>query len=121
MMARRTSSRRWIQGAIKRPGQLKRDLGIPQNEKIPTGLLRKAAKEPGKIGQRARLALQLRGANPRRRATNPRRRRTVSKQTLIPAKLKRMANGRYKVLVSPGTLERMRIVRINPRKRKRRR
>lgn len=50
----------WIQKAIKRPGQLHRDLGIPQGEYIPTSVLRKAAKKKGKVGQRARLALTLR-------------------------------------------------------------
>lgn len=50
----------WIAGAIKRPGQLHRDLGIPQGKKIPVGLIQDAAKRKGKIGQRARLALTLR-------------------------------------------------------------
>lgn len=50
----------WIAGAIKRPGQLHRDLGIPQGKKIPLGLIRDAAKSKGKVGQRARLALTLR-------------------------------------------------------------
>jgi hypothetical protein len=50
---------KWIQKAIKRPGQLHRDLGVPQGEKIPAGKLAAAAKKPGKVGQRARLAKTL--------------------------------------------------------------
>jgi len=54
------SSDRWISGAVKRPGQLHRDLGIPQEEKIPSKKLEAATKRPGKVGQRARLAKTLR-------------------------------------------------------------
>lgn len=53
-------AKRWIQSAIKRPGQLHRDLGVPQGQRIPAEKLRAAAKRPGKVGQRARLALTLR-------------------------------------------------------------
>lgn len=49
----------WIDQAIKRPGQLHRDLGVPQDKKIPVGKLQAAAKQKGKVGQRARLALTL--------------------------------------------------------------
>lgn len=49
----------WIQGAIKKPGQLHKDLGVPAGKKIPTGKLAAAAKKPGKVGQRARLAQTL--------------------------------------------------------------
>ena len=50
-----------ISKAIKRPGQLHRDLGVPQGQKIPAGKLAAAAKKPGKIGQRARFAQTLKG------------------------------------------------------------
>ena len=49
----------WIAGAIKRPGQLHKDLGVPQGEKIPAKKLAMAAKLPGAIGRRARLAQTL--------------------------------------------------------------
>lgn len=49
----------WIKKAIKRPGQLHRDLGIAQGKKIPSGLIARAAKKGGKVGQRARLAQTL--------------------------------------------------------------
>lgn len=49
----------WIAGAIKHPGQLHRDLGVPQGKRIPPYLLAEAAKRKGKVGQRARLATTL--------------------------------------------------------------
>lgn len=51
--------KKWIQGAIKKPGALHKQLGIPAGKKIPKSLLRKAAKKGGKLGKRARLALTL--------------------------------------------------------------
>lgn len=56
-MAKR--KKKWIQGAIKREGQLHRDLGVPQGKKIPPEMIRKAAKQKGAVGRRARLALVL--------------------------------------------------------------
>lgn len=50
---------RWIQGAIKKPGALKKALGVKKGEKIPAKKLNAAAKKPGKLGQRARLAKTL--------------------------------------------------------------
>ena len=49
----------WIGGAIKKPGQLHRDLGVPQGKKIPPYLLAKAAQGKGVVGRRARLAETL--------------------------------------------------------------
>jgi hypothetical protein len=46
----------WIQGAVKKPGALRRTLGVKEGEKIPAAKLAAAAKKPGKTGQRARLA-----------------------------------------------------------------
>jgi len=50
---------KWIQSAIKKPGALKKSLGVKAGEKIPAKKLAKAAKAPGKLGQRARLAQTL--------------------------------------------------------------
>lgn len=50
---------KWIQKAIKKPGSLRKSLGVKEGEKIPTGKLAAAAKKPGKMGQRARLAQTL--------------------------------------------------------------
>lgn len=50
---------KWIQKAIKKPGALKKALGVKEGEKIPAKKLAAAAKKPGKMGQRARLAQTL--------------------------------------------------------------
>jgi hypothetical protein len=50
---------KWIQKAIKKPGALKKAMGVKKGEKIPTKKLAAAAKAPGKMGQRARLAQTL--------------------------------------------------------------
>jgi len=52
-------TKKWIQEAIKKPGALKKSLGVKEGEKIPADKLAKAAKAPGKMGQRARLAQTL--------------------------------------------------------------
>ena len=52
---------KWIQGAIKKPGALHKQLGVPAGEKIPAEKLATAAKKGGKLGQRARLAQTLKG------------------------------------------------------------
>jgi len=49
----------WIQGAIKKPGALREQLGVKKGEKIPKAKLAAAAKKGGKLGQRARLAITL--------------------------------------------------------------
>ena len=51
----------FIQKAIKKPGALHEQMGVPKGKKIPAKALAKAAKAPGKMGQRARLAQTLRG------------------------------------------------------------
>jgi len=53
--------KQWIKGAIKHPGALHKELGVPKGEKIPAKKLAKAAKAGGKLGQRARLAETLKG------------------------------------------------------------
>lgn len=52
---------KWIQSAIKpsTKGALHRQLGVPQDKKIPTKKLAAAAKKPGVEGKRARLAETL--------------------------------------------------------------
>jgi hypothetical protein len=50
-----------ISKAIKKPGALRAELGTPAGKKIPAGKLAKAAKAPGKLGQRARFAQMLKG------------------------------------------------------------
>lgn len=52
---------KWIQAAVKHPGALHRELGVPEGKKIPAKKLAKAAKAPGVLGRRARLAETLKG------------------------------------------------------------
>ncbi len=55
-------AKNWIAKAIKKPGQLHKDLGVPQGQKIPLAKEEEAAAEgSGKNAQRARLALTMRG------------------------------------------------------------
>jgi len=51
----------WIQEAIKKPGALRKSLGVKAGKTIPSKTLNKATKAPGKLGQRARLAKTLKG------------------------------------------------------------
>ena len=55
------ATKKWIQEAIKKPGALKAQLGVAEGKNIPAKKLEAAAKKPGKLGQRARLAKTLRG------------------------------------------------------------
>lgn len=50
-----------ISKAIKKPGALRSALGAKKGKPIPAGKLAKAAKAPGKLGQRARFAQLLKG------------------------------------------------------------
>ena len=54
---------KWIKGAIKKPGALREAMGVKKGETIPAAKLAAAAKKPGKMGQRARLAQTLRKLN----------------------------------------------------------
>jgi hypothetical protein len=53
------STGKWIQSAIKKPGALRKELGVKEGKTIPAKKLAAAAKKPGKLGQRARLATTL--------------------------------------------------------------
>jgi len=53
------ATKNWIAGAIKKPGALRKELHVKEGEKIPAKKLNAAAKKPGKLGQRARLAKTL--------------------------------------------------------------
>jgi len=52
-------AKNFIQQAIKKPGALRQSLGIKKGKTIPKGMLSKAAKKKGKMGQRARFAQTL--------------------------------------------------------------
>ncbi len=55
------AGKKFIKQAIKKPGALHAQLGIPQGKKIPAGKLKAAAAKGGKLGQRARFAETLKG------------------------------------------------------------
>ena len=52
---------KWIQKAISKPGSLRASMGVKEGQTIPAKKLAAAAKKPGKMGQRARLAQTLKG------------------------------------------------------------
>lgn len=52
-------AKHWIKDAIKKPGALRKQMGVAQGKKIPAKKLASAAKKGGKLGQRARLAETL--------------------------------------------------------------
>ena len=52
---------KWIHKAIQKPGALRAALGVKEGKPIPAKKLAAAAKKPGKMGQRARLAETLKG------------------------------------------------------------
>ena len=58
---RKAKGGKFIQQAIKKPGALRASLGAKKGEPIPAKKLAKAAKAPGKLGQRARFAEMLKG------------------------------------------------------------
>ncbi len=54
-----TEKKKWIAGAIKRPGALHQKLGVPQGENIPPAKVNVAAKKGGLLGKEARFAKVL--------------------------------------------------------------
>ena len=53
------ATKNWIAGAVKKPGALRKELGVEKGAKIPAKKLAEAAKKPGVEGKRARLAETL--------------------------------------------------------------
>ncbi len=52
--------KKWVQKIALKRGALHRQLGIPEGQTIPLRVLKTASKKGGKLGRRARLALNLR-------------------------------------------------------------
>jgi len=52
-------AKKWIKPAIKHPGALRKQLGVPKGKTIPKTRLQTAAKAKGTLGKRARLAITL--------------------------------------------------------------
>lgn len=67
MAKRKRKRKRFIQGAIKKPGALRKTAGVKKGQKIPRKKLLAMAKKKGKTGQRARFALTLRKMSKKRR------------------------------------------------------
>lgn len=57
---------KWIQGAIKHPGALRKTLGAKKGKPIPEKKLEAAAKKGGVTGKRARLAETLKHMHAKR-------------------------------------------------------
>jgi hypothetical protein len=55
------ATKNWIKDAVKKPGALRKELGVKEGKTISAKKLAAAAKQPGKMGQRARLAQTLKG------------------------------------------------------------
>ncbi len=53
------AKKNWIAGAIKKPGALRKSLGVKKGQTIPKSKLKSAAKKSGTLGKRARLAITL--------------------------------------------------------------
>jgi len=53
------AEKKWIAGAIRNPGSLRKSLGAKAGKPIPARKLAAAAKKSGVTGQRARLAQTL--------------------------------------------------------------
>jgi len=53
------AKKKWIQGAIEKPGSLRKTLGAKAGKPIPASKLKAAAKKKGITGKRARLAMTL--------------------------------------------------------------
>ena len=51
--------KKFIQKAIKKPGSLRKSLGVKKGQTNPKSTLKAAAKKPGKLVQRARFAITL--------------------------------------------------------------
>ena len=73
------TKKNWIAEAVKKPGALRKELGVKEGKTIPAKKLAKAAKAPGKLGQRARLAETLKGLRKCTITRSPRYSRTSSK------------------------------------------
>ena len=53
------AKKNWIAGAIKKPGALRKQLGVKEGQTSPVAKLAAAAKKGGTLGRRARLAQTL--------------------------------------------------------------
>ncbi len=59
--------KKWIKGAIKKPGALREQMGVKEGKNIPAGKLKAAAKKGVKLGRRARTAITLKNIAKRKK------------------------------------------------------
>ena len=71
---------KWIQKAIKKPGALRKQMGVKKGQKIPKEKLEKAAEKGGKLGQRARLAETLEKLRPKKKTAASKAKKHFSKK-----------------------------------------
>ena len=64
-VAAKKKKKNWIPKNLKK-GALRKSLGVKEGKKIPAKKLAAAAKKPGKLGQRARLAQTFKKMNKRK-------------------------------------------------------
>ena len=57
--AKKIAEANWMSGAVKKPGQLHRDLGVPEDQNIPTAMITAAASNHKDPATRARARLAL--------------------------------------------------------------
>jgi len=57
------AKKKWVDKAIKRPGALREKTHTKEGKNIPVSTLERLAKEPGRTGRQARLALTMRKWN----------------------------------------------------------
>ena len=62
---KKKKKKNWIPNNLKK-GALRKSLGVKEGKKIPAKKLAAAAKKPGKLGQRARLAQTFKKMNRRK-------------------------------------------------------
>ena len=62
---KKKQKKNWIPKNLKK-GALRKSLGVKEGKKIPAKKLAAAAKKPGKLGQRARLAQTFKKMNRRK-------------------------------------------------------
>lgn len=65
---KKSTDKKWISKAIKRPGALSKKLGVPEEKNIPMTKLKKAVKSSNKTTARqARLAMTLKKISAKRK------------------------------------------------------
>lgn len=89
-------SKNWIKGAIKHPGALHTELGVPQGKKIPAKKLAVAAKKGGKEGKRARLAETLKKLKHKKNKKMKKASTMMKRMKKVPSKMNKKMCKKHK-------------------------